>query len=117
MLKLKVNNIDVEVEEGLTVLQACEKAGLVPLRFVLHVVIILRALITAILCAPSPEDSLPPAGELLPARVATKPTSIRVDPKQSGHSPENLEIADSSWPGQSPCLPGPAFLSPLPLRE
>ena len=27
MLKLKVNNIDVEVEEGLTVLQACEKIG------------------------------------------------------------------------------------------
>ena len=27
MLKLKVNNIEVEVEEGLTVLQACEKAG------------------------------------------------------------------------------------------
>ena len=27
MLKLKVNNIEVEIEEGLTVLQACEKAG------------------------------------------------------------------------------------------
>ena len=27
MLKLKVNEIDIEVEEGLTVLQACEKAG------------------------------------------------------------------------------------------
>ena len=27
MLKLKVNNTEVEVEEGLTVLQACEKAG------------------------------------------------------------------------------------------
>ena len=27
MFKLKVNNIDVEIEEGLTVLQACEKAG------------------------------------------------------------------------------------------
>ena len=27
MLKLKVNDIDVEVEEGLTVLQACEQAG------------------------------------------------------------------------------------------
>ena len=27
MLKLKVNEIEVEVEEGLTVLQACEKAG------------------------------------------------------------------------------------------
>ncbi len=26
MLKLKVNEIEVEVEEGLTVLQACEKA-------------------------------------------------------------------------------------------
>ena len=27
MLKVKVNDIDVEVEEGLTVLQACEIAG------------------------------------------------------------------------------------------
>ena len=27
MLKLKINNNDVEVEEGLTVLQACEMAG------------------------------------------------------------------------------------------
>jgi len=27
MLKLKVNDTEVEVEEGLTVLQACEKAG------------------------------------------------------------------------------------------
>ena len=27
MLKLKVNDIEVEVEEGLTVLQACEKAA------------------------------------------------------------------------------------------
>ena len=27
MLKLKINDIEVEVEEGLTVLQACEKAG------------------------------------------------------------------------------------------
>jgi len=27
MLKLKINNNDVEVEEGLTVLQACEQAG------------------------------------------------------------------------------------------
>ena len=27
MLKLKVNNIEVEIEEGLTVLQACEIAG------------------------------------------------------------------------------------------
>ena len=27
MLKLQVTEIDIEVEEGLTVLQACEKAG------------------------------------------------------------------------------------------
>ena len=27
MLKLKVNDTEVEVEEGLTVLQACENAG------------------------------------------------------------------------------------------
>ena len=30
MLKLKVNNQDIEIEEGLTVLQACEKAGILP---------------------------------------------------------------------------------------
>ena len=28
MLKVKVNDIDLEVEDGLTVLQACEIAGL-----------------------------------------------------------------------------------------
>ena len=27
MLKLKVNDKDIEIEEGLTVLQACEQAG------------------------------------------------------------------------------------------
>ncbi len=36
MLKLKVNNIDIEVEEGLTVLQACEKAGVEIPRFCYH---------------------------------------------------------------------------------
>ena len=36
MLKLKVNNQDVEVEEGLTVLQACEKAGVEIPRFCYH---------------------------------------------------------------------------------
>ncbi|WP_435087335.1 NADH-quinone oxidoreductase subunit NuoG [Candidatus Pelagibacter bacterium nBUS_29] len=36
MLKLKVNNIDVEVEEGLTVLQACEIAGVEIPRFCYH---------------------------------------------------------------------------------
>ena len=36
MFKLKVNNIDVEVEEGLTVLQACEKAGVEIPRFCYH---------------------------------------------------------------------------------
>jgi len=36
MLKLKVNNIDVKVEEGLTVLQACEKAGVEIPRFCYH---------------------------------------------------------------------------------
>ena len=36
MLKLKVNNIDTEVEEGLTVLQACEKAGVEIPRFCYH---------------------------------------------------------------------------------
>ena len=36
MLKLKVNDIEVEVEEGLTVLQACEKAGVEIPRFCYH---------------------------------------------------------------------------------
>ena len=36
MIKLKVNDIDVEVEEGLTVLQACEKAGAEIPRFCYH---------------------------------------------------------------------------------
>ena len=36
MLKIKVNDIDVEVEEGLTVLQACEKAGVEIPRFCYH---------------------------------------------------------------------------------
>ncbi len=36
MIKLKVNNIDIEVEEGLTVLQACEKAGEEIPRFCYH---------------------------------------------------------------------------------
>ena len=36
MLKLKINEIDIEVEEGLTVLQACEKAGVEIPRFCYH---------------------------------------------------------------------------------
>ena len=36
MLKLKVNDREVEVEEGLTVLQACEKAGVEIPRFCYH---------------------------------------------------------------------------------
>ena len=36
MFKLKVNDIDVEVDEGLTVLQACEKAGFEIPRFCYH---------------------------------------------------------------------------------
>ncbi len=36
MLKLKVNNQDIEIEEGLTVLQACEKAGVEIPRFCYH---------------------------------------------------------------------------------
>ncbi len=36
MLKLKVNNKDIEVEEGLTVLQACEKANVEIPRFCYH---------------------------------------------------------------------------------
>ena len=36
MLKLKVNNIEIEVEEGLTVIQACEKAGAEIPRFCYH---------------------------------------------------------------------------------
>ena len=33
MLKLKVNEVEIEIEEGLTVLQACEKAGVEIPRF------------------------------------------------------------------------------------
>ena len=36
MIKLKVNDIDLEVEEGLTVLQACEKVGVEIPRFCYH---------------------------------------------------------------------------------
>mgnify|MGYP003327496699 CR=1 FL=1 len=36
MLKIKVNDIDVEVEEGFTVLQACEQAGAEIPRFCYH---------------------------------------------------------------------------------
>ena len=36
MLKIKVNDIEIEVEEGLTVLQACEKAGAEIPRFCYH---------------------------------------------------------------------------------
>jgi NADH-quinone oxidoreductase subunit G len=36
MLNLKVNDIDIEVEEGLTVLQACEQAGVEIPRFCYH---------------------------------------------------------------------------------
>ena len=36
MLKLKENEVEVEVEEGLTVLQACEKAGVEIPRFCYH---------------------------------------------------------------------------------
>ena len=36
MLKLKVNDKDIEIEEGLTVLQACEQAGVEIPRFCYH---------------------------------------------------------------------------------
>ncbi len=36
MLKLKVNNKEIEIEQGLTVLQACEKAGVEIPRFCYH---------------------------------------------------------------------------------
>ena len=36
MVKLKVNEVEIEVEEGLTVLQACEKAGVEIPRFCYH---------------------------------------------------------------------------------
>jgi NADH-quinone oxidoreductase subunit G len=36
MIKLKVNDTDVEVEDGLTILQACEKAGVEIPRFCYH---------------------------------------------------------------------------------
>ena len=36
MLKLKINNNDVVVEEGLTVLQACEQVGVEIPKFCYH---------------------------------------------------------------------------------
>ncbi len=36
MLKVKVNEVEIEIEEGLTVLQACEKAGVEIPRFCYH---------------------------------------------------------------------------------
>ena len=36
MFKLKINNKEIEIEEGLTVLQACEKAGVEIPRFCYH---------------------------------------------------------------------------------
>ena len=36
MLKIKVNDVDIDVEEGLTVLQACEQAGVEIPRFCYH---------------------------------------------------------------------------------
>ena len=36
MPKLKVNDIEIEIDEGLTVLQACEKAGVEIPRFCYH---------------------------------------------------------------------------------
>ena len=36
MFKIKVNNVDIEIEEGLTVLQACEQAGAEIPRFCYH---------------------------------------------------------------------------------
>ena len=36
MFKLKINDIEIEIEEGLTVLQACEKAGVEIPRFCYH---------------------------------------------------------------------------------
>ena len=36
MPKLKVNNIEIEVEDGLTVLQVCEKVGVEIPRFCYH---------------------------------------------------------------------------------
>ena len=36
MPKLKVNDIDIEVEDGLTVLEACEQAGAEIPRFCYH---------------------------------------------------------------------------------
>ena len=36
MLKLKINDKEIEIEEGLTVLQACEEAGVEIPRFCYH---------------------------------------------------------------------------------
>ena len=36
MIKLKINDKNIEIEDGLTVLQACEKAGVEIPRFCYH---------------------------------------------------------------------------------
>ena len=61
MLKLKVNEIEVEVEEGLTVLQACEKAGVEVPRFCYHEKLSIAGncrmcLVCLLYTSPSPRD-------------------------------------------------------------
>ena len=58
MPKLKVNEIEVEVEEGLTVLQACEKAGVEIPRFCYHEKLSIAGNCSCLLyTSPSPRDS------------------------------------------------------------
>ena len=58
MLKLKVNDTEVEVEEGLTVLQACEKAGVEIPRFCYHEKLSIAGNCSCLLyTSPSPRDA------------------------------------------------------------
>ena len=61
MLKLKVNDIDVEVEVGTTVLQACEQAGAEIPRFCYHEKLSIAGncrmcLVCLLYTSPSPRD-------------------------------------------------------------
>ena len=57
MPKLKVNSTDIEIEEGLTVLQACEKAGVEIPRFCYHEKLSIAGNCSCLLyTSPSPRD-------------------------------------------------------------
>ena len=81
MLKLKVNDIDVEVEDGLTVLQACEKAGVEIPRFCYHEKLSIagncRMCLVEVEKAPKPVAAC--AGQVMPGmRINTESEKTRI---------------------------------------